>query len=298
MDRFDAMGVLLTVIEAGSLSAGSRRLGMPLATVSRRVSELEAHLKARLLNRSTRRLDLTDAGRAYVDACKRILDEVGAAERAAAGEYSAPKGELVITAPMVFGRLHVLPIVTEFLLAYAEVTVRLELGDRVSHLMDEHLDLAVRIGTLPDSGFKATSVGALRRVVCASPGYLSARGLPRSPADLSRHDGITFEATADRWSFGSGKGDKPVPIRPRLVVNTAEAAADAARAGLGVTRLLSYQIDAARRAGELVVLLEDFEPAPIPVSLVFSAQQRVAVKLRAFLDFAAPRLRDRLGRLA
>lgn len=300
MDRFDAMTVLLAAVEAGSLSAGGRRLGMPLATVSRKVSELEAHLKARLLNRSTRRLELTDAGRDYVEACKRILDEVGEAERAAAGEYRLPQGELVITAPVVFGRLHVLPIVTEFLLAYPEVTVRLLLGDRVSHLLEEHLDLAVRIGTLPDSGFTATAVGSLRRVVCASPAYLALRGEPRSPAELSAHHCITFDAVeaADRWAFRVGAQTLAVPIRSRLIVNTAEAAVDAAKAGLGVTRLLSYQIDAARRAGELAVVLAAFEPEPIPVSLVFNAQQRITQKLRAFLDFAAPRLRDRFAALA
>jgi DNA-binding transcriptional LysR family regulator len=300
MDRFDAMTVLLAAVDAGSLSAGGRRLGMPLATVSRKVSELEAHLKARLLNRSTRRLELTDAGRDYVEACKRILDEVGEAERAAAGEYRLPQGELVITAPVVFGRLHVLPIVTEFLLAYPEVTVRLLLGDRVSHLLEEHLDLAVRIGALPDSGFKATAVGSLRRVVCASPAYLALRGEPQSPAALSAHHCITFDAVeaADHWAFRVGAQTLAVPIRSRLIVNTAEAAVDAAKAGLGVTRLLSYQIDAARRVAELAVVLAAFEPPPIPVHLVFNAHQRIAQKLRAFVDFATPRMRDRLRDLA
>jgi DNA-binding transcriptional LysR family regulator len=300
MDRFDAMTVFLAVVEAGSLSAAGRRLGMPLATVSRKVSELETHLKARLLNRSTRRLELTDTGRAYADACKRILVEVGEAERAATGEYSAPKGELVITAPMVFGRLHVLPVVTEFLLAYPAVNVRLTLGDRIAQLLDEHLDLAVRIGTLPDSSFKATGVGWLRRVVCGSPAYLASHGVPRMPADMGMHDCITFDAvgSADQWVFRFEKSESAVPVHSRLVVNTAEAAVDAAKAGLGLTRLLSYQIDAARRAGDLAVVLEAFEPPPIPVSLVFNAQQRIPLKLRAFLDFAAPRLRERMLALA
>ena len=294
------MTVFLAVVEAGSLSAAGRRLGMPLATVSRKVSELESHLKARLLNRSTRRLELTETGRSYVDACKRILVEVGEAERAAAGEYSAPKGELVITAPMVFGRLHVLPVVTEFLLAYPAVNVRLALGDRITHLLDEHLDLAVRIGTLPDSTFKATGVGWLRRVVCGSPAYLASHGVPRTPADVGKHDCITFDAVAspDQWVFRFEKRESAVPVHSRLVVNTAEAAVDAAKAGLGLTRLLSYQIDAARRAGDLAVVLEAFEPPPIPVSLVFNAQQRIPLKLRAFLDFAAPRLRERMLVLA
>jgi DNA-binding transcriptional LysR family regulator len=300
MDRFDAMSVFLAVVEAGSLSAAGRRLDMPLATVSRKVSELETHLKARLLNRSTRRLELTDTGRAYVDACKRILVEVGEAERAATGEYSAPKGELVITAPVVFGRLHVLPVVTEFLLAFPAVNVRLALGDRITHLLDEHLDLAVRIGTLPDSSFKATGVGWLRRVVCGSPAYLASHGVPQTPADLDNHDCVTFDALAspDQWVFRYEQSELAVPVHSRLVVNTVEAAVDAARTGLGLTRLLSYQIDAARRAGDLAVVLEAFEPPPIPVSLVFNAQQRIPLKLRAFLDFAAPRLRERMLVLA
>lgn len=170
------------------------------------------------------------------------------------------------------------------------------LGDRISHLLDEHLDLAVRIGPLPDSSFKATGVGWLRRVVCGSPAYLAARGSPEVPADVGTHDCITFDAVEapERWTFRVGKSDLAVAVHSRLVVNTAEAAVDAARAGLGLTRLLSYQIDAACRAGELTVLLAAFEPPPISVSLVFDAQQRIPLKLRAFLDFAAPRLRERL----
>ena len=302
MDRFDAMNVLLNVVEAGSLSAAGRRLGMPLATVSRKLAELESHLNARLLNRSTRKMELTDTGRGYVEACKRILEEVGQAERAAAGEYSTPRGDLVITAPMAFGRLHVLPLVTEFLHAFPAVDVRLVLGDRVSHLLDEHLDLAVRIGPLQDSNFKAQAVGTLRHVVCASPAYLADHGTPKAPGDVATHACITFGALVapDRWVFheGKGKAEVAVPVHSRLVVNTAEAAADAAASGLGLTRLLSYQADAARRAGDLALVLEAFEPPPLPVSLVFHAHQRIPLKLRAFLDFAAPRLRERLLRIA
>ena len=184
MDRFESMTVLLTAVEAGSLSAAGRRLGMPLATVSRKVSELETHVKARLLSRSTRKLTLTDAGRDYVVACKRILEDVNEAERAASGEYSAPRGELIVTAPIVFGRLHVLPVTTEFLAAYPEVAVRLVLGDRVVNLLEDQVDLAVRIGELPDSSLIATRVGTIRRVVCGSPDVL--RG--------ARHAGIPSRA--------------------------------------------------------------------------------------------------------
>ena len=296
MDRLDAMTVFLAVVDEGTLSGAGRRLAMPLATVSRNLAELEAHLGARLLNRSTRRLELTEPGRAYAQACRRILDQVGDAEAAAAGEYDVPRGQLAVTAPIVFGRLHVLPVVSEFLAANAEVDVRLSLGDRVAHLIDEHVDVAVRIGALPDSRLNALAVGTLRPLVCASPAYLKVHGTPRTPADLARHRCIVFDAMTPRaWHFG-GAPDF-TPARPRLAVNTAEAAVDAAVAGVGVTRVLSYQADAALRDKRLRRLLRAFEPAPVPVHLVWDGQQRIASKLRAFLDFAGPRLRQRLAAL-
>ncbi|RWE87286.1 LysR family transcriptional regulator [Mesorhizobium sp.] len=296
MDRLEAMSLFVAAVEAGSLSAAGRRFGIPLATVSRKVSDLERHLKTRLLNRSTRQLTLTDAGHAYLAACRRILDEVGEAERAAAGEYSAATGELIITAPIVFGRLHVLPVVTGFLAAYPDVTIRLMLADRITQLSEEHIDLAVRIGELPDSSLVATRIGSIRRVVCASPAYLAQHGMPETPRDLAAHNCITFEGlTAPAaWTFATGKTELAVPIRSRLRVNTAEAAVDAAIAGVGLTRVLSYQITAAVRAGTLCTVLEAFEPQPWPVSLVHAGQGLLPVKLRAFVDFAAPRLKKRL----
>lgn len=298
MDRLDAMSLFVSTVEAGSLSAAARRAGMPLATVSRKLSDLEKHLKTRLLNRSTRRLTLTDAGQSYLVACRRILDEVGEAERAAAGEYLSPTGELVISAPVVFGRLHVLPIVTDFLAAYPQVDIRLTLSDRITQLVEEHIDLALRIGELPDSALVAMRVGSIRRIVCASPTYLAEHGTPAKPQDLAGQDCITFEGLAApaTWSFGAGKTEIQVAVRSRLQVNKAEAAIDAAIAGLGLTKVLSYQADAAVRAGTLQVVLEPFEPPPWPVSLVHAGQGRLPVKLSAFLDFAAPRLKDRLAR--
>lgn len=296
MDRLDAMHVFLAVVDAGSLSGAGRRLAMPLATVSRKLAELEAHLGARLLNRSTRRLELTDPGRAYEQACRRILDEVQGAERAVAGEYDAPRGELAITAPIVFGRLHVLPVVNAFLRLHAEVDVRLSLGDRVAHLIDEHVDVAVRIGALPDSRLNALALGTLRLVACASPAYLRAHGTPRTPDDLARHRCISFDSPfPSAWRFANAR--EFVPARPRLAVNTAEAAVDAAIAGVGVARVLSYQADGALRGRQLRRVLRAFEPEPVPVQLVWDGQQRVTSKLRSFLDFAAPRLRDRLAAL-
>ncbi|HEX9768004.1 MAG TPA: LysR family transcriptional regulator [Kiloniellales bacterium] len=300
MDRLESMSMLVTAADAGSLSAASRRLGRPLTTVSRRISALEAHLGTRLLNRSSRRLTLTDAGRSYVAACKRILDDVKEAERAAIGEYSAPRGELTVTAPIVFGRLHVLPVVTEFLKAYPEIDIRMVLADRVVNLVEDHVDLAVRIGDLPDSGLVATRVGAIRRVVCASPAYFSLRGTPRRPGELGAHDCVSFEGlmVPEAWTFAIERSLASVPIHSRLVVNTAEAAVDAAIAGVGIARVLSYQIAAAMRAGTLAIALREFEPAPWPISLVYGGGRPVPLKLRAFLDFAAPRLKARLAESA
>jgi DNA-binding transcriptional LysR family regulator len=300
MDRLDSMSILVTAAEAGSLSAAARRLGIPLATVSRRVSELEAHLKTRLLRRSSRRLALTDAGQSYVAACRRILEQVAEAERAAAGEYSAPRGELILSAPVAFGRRHVLPVAIDFLKAFPEIDIRLQLTDRSVNLLDDHVDLAIRIGELPDSSLVAARVGFIRRVACASPVYFDQRGLPAAPADLAGHDCIAFEPlmAADLWSFASGGTSVSVAIHARLVVNTAEAAVDAAVAGVGIARVLSYQAADALAAGTLRLALQDFEPAPWPVSLVHAGQPLLPIKLRAFRDFAAPRLKAALAPVA
>jgi DNA-binding transcriptional LysR family regulator len=293
MDRLESMSVLVAVVSAGSFSGASRQLRMPLPTVSRKVSELESHVKAKLLVRSTRKLVLTEVGQSYVAACKRILDEVAEAERGASGEYNAPRGELMLTAPVVFGRLHVLPVAAEFLKAYPEVDVRLMLTDRPLNLIDDHLDLAVRIGTLPDSRLVAVRVGQIRNVVCASPVYMEVRGNPKSPEDLKTHDCVTFAGLtgAESWTF---RAEQSVRVHSRLVVNTAETAIDAAIAGIGLTRVLSYQIADAVKAGKLAIVLKRFEPAPLPVSLIYTRETLLTAKLRAFVDFVTPRFRARL----
>jgi DNA-binding transcriptional LysR family regulator len=302
MDRLEAMSVLVAAVETGSLSAAGRKLGMPLPTVSRKLSDLEAHLRTRLLNRTTRRLMLTDAGSAYLEASRRILDEVGNAERRAAGEYNEPRGHLAITAPIVFGRLHVLPVISGFLAKYPQIDVRLRLSDRNAHLVDEQLDVAVRIGRLSDSSLKAMRVGEVRYVICASPGYLKKHTQPQAPQDLSSLDCITFDdaATATVWSFAARAARKKVQsvqIRSRLSVNTAEAAIDAAIAGLGVTRVLSYQAADAVAHGKLKIVLSAFEREPLPVSLVHAGQGLLPLKTRSFLEFAAAGLRRRLAAL-
>jgi DNA-binding transcriptional LysR family regulator len=299
MDRLEAMSLLVSVAEAGSLSAASRRLGVPLPTVSRKISDLEAHLRTRLLTRSTRKLALTDAGAAYVAAAKRILDEVGEAERAASGEHAALRGDLVITAPMAFGRLHVLPVIAEFLAQWPEIDVRLVLSDRNLHLIDDHVDIAVRIGSLADSALVSTRVGAVRSVVCGSPAYFAGHGVPERPEDLSALTAVTFNpfSSSHHWAFPDPKSkrDLHVQMRSRLAVNTAEAAIDGAAAGLGVTRVFSYQAAQAVLDGRLEVVLPEYEPAPLPVSLIHGHQGLTPLKVRMLLDFAAPRLRARLG---
>jgi DNA-binding transcriptional LysR family regulator len=292
MDRIEAMTVLVAVAEAGSLSAAGRRLGQPLSTVSRKLSDLEAHLGARLLLRTSRSVTLTEAGHSYVAACRRILGDLAEADRAAAGEYGQARGDLVVTAPVVFGRRHLVPVIAAFLLDHPAIDVTLTLSDRMLHLLDDHVDVALRIGALPDSSLVALRLGEVRPVVCASPAYLARRGTPQRPADLAGHCCITFTALSvpDRWSFPSGD----VAVHARLSVNTAEAAIDAAEAGLGITRVLSYQIAPLRRAGRMLTVLDGFAPDPVPVSLVHPGQGRMPQKLRAFLDFAAPRLRAAL----
>lgn len=296
MDRFEGMSIALAVAEAGSLSAAARRQNMPLATVSRKVSELEAHLRTKLFNRSSRALVPTDAGRSYIAAAKRILADVAEAERAAVGEYTTPRGELNVSAPVALGRLHLQPVLTEFLAAFPQVDVQLSLLDQAVNLVEEYVDVALRIGPHADSSLIAVRVGDIRRVMCASPAYLKLRGMPKAPDDLTTHDCISFPPIQlpNIWRFSKDQTDYAVPVRSRLVVSNLESACDAACAGIGVTVVFSYHVADAIRSGELVPLLADFQPPPLPVSFMYSPNRFMPVKLRAFLDFALPRLKARI----
>ncbi|MCP3381742.1 MULTISPECIES: LysR family transcriptional regulator [unclassified Bradyrhizobium] len=296
MDRLDAMSVLLAAVESGSLSKASRELRLPLATVSRKVAELEAHLKATLLIRSAKGLELTPAGRSYVTSAKSILEQLSEAERAASGEYSEPKGDLVVTAPIMFGRMHVLPVVTRFLEAFSEVSVGLVLTDRVAHFLEDQVDVALRLGMLPDSNLIAARVGEVRHVICASPDYLAANGIPATLDDLDKHRLVSFQSVSalSTWTFEHDGAERTISFRSRLSVNTIDAAIDAALAGAGLVRAVSYQIADHVRAGRLAVVLESFEPQLRPVHLVYDTQSRLPLKLRAFVDFVVPRLRERL----
>jgi DNA-binding transcriptional LysR family regulator len=300
MDRFDAIRTLLAAVDGGSLSAASRKLRMPLPTVSRKVSELEAHLGTQLVVRTSRKLVLTVAGSAFVAAGRRVLEDLEEAERAAAGEYRIPRGELLVTASIMFGKIYVTPIALAFLAAYPEVTIRVVLADHVVDLVENHIDVAVRIGRLPDSGLVAARVGDIHWVICASPAYLEAHGKPVTPGDLSKHHCIGFEGlqTVRTWPFGSGPEARTVPIEPRFSANTADAVIEAAVAGIGIARLTSYQAAKAIRDGKLVSLLRGFAPESLPVHLVHTGPPLVPLKMRAFLDFASPRLKAGLANIA
>lgn len=297
MDRLEAMSVIVAVTETGSFSAASRRLGTPVATVSRKVAELETRLKAELFQRSSRRMTLTDAGRTYVEACRRIIEQVDDAERQVSGEYRSPKGDLVVTTPWGLGHTHLLPIAVEFLDAYPEIGLRLLLTDRIVDTAEDNIDVAVRIGSLPESSMIATRIGSIRLVVCASPAYLASRGRPQTPDHLRDRDCIAINdvAASNAWKFRRGKRASLVPIQSRLCVNTSEAAVLAAIAGAGLTRVMSYKMDTARRAGSLELVLEAFEPEPLPVHIVYSPRKPVPLKLRAFLNWVTPRLKAKLA---
>ena len=293
MDRLDAMRTFVAVAEAQGFAAAGRRLATSPPAVTRAIAALEGRLGVRLMHRTTRALRLTEAGTRFLADCKRILGEIEEAETSAAGAHATPRGQLALTAPSMFGRMHVAPIVLDFLKLHPQLLIRMMLLDRVVDLMEEGLDVAVRIVHLPDSSLMAVRVGAVRRVVCGSPRYLEARGTPQTPAELARFDTIAFSGgeTAPEWSFASAAG--AISVRPptQLIVNSADVAIAAAIAGRGLTRVLSYQIAPALKAGRLKIVLADYEPPPLPIHLVHREGARASARVRAFVDFAAERLR-------
>lgn len=292
MDRLDELSIFVAIIDTGSLAGAARLLRRSRPAVTRALAALEERAGARLIARTTRQLMATEVGRELALSARRILTEYDASLSGVAG---APvRGLLRITAPLAFGRRHVTPIVAEFLDLHPEVQVELVLADRNLDLIEEDLHLAVRIGPLPSSRLIVRKVGEVRRILVASPAYLERRGVPKRPADLAGHDTIASIAAGQTllWRFaGSGRGSG-VMVRPRLIVNEIEAALTAARSGHGVARALSYQAAPDLAAGTLVRLLRDWEPPPLPVQLVVPSGQRVAPKVRAFLDHAAARLQQ------
>ena len=290
MDRLESMRVFVAVAEAEGFAPAARRLAMSPAAVTRAVAALEERIGAQLLRRTTRIVRLTEAGGRFLADCKRILAEIDEAESSAAGSHAEPRGQLAVTAPVMFGRMYVAPVALDFLARHPRVTTRLLFLDRVVDLIDEGLDVAIRIAHLPDSSLRAVQVGSVRRVVCAAPAYLAARGTPRTPADLARHDAIGFSvgALAEPWAFAYGETVSPPA---QLVVNSNDVAIAAAIAGRGVARVLSYQIAPELRAGTLEIVLADFEPPRVPISVVYAEARRAAAKVRAFVDFAVERFR-------
>lgn len=298
MDRLAALEAFVLAVDRGSLSSAARTLGKSAASVTRAISGLEKRVGTMLLSRTTRSLKVTEAGERYLATARRVLADLAAAEATTNAELSAPRGVLTVTAPHAFGGLHVRSIVDAFIAAYPEARARLLLLDRLVHLVDEGIDVAVRIAHLPDSALVATAVGEVRRIVCASPAYLAAHGRPRAPADLASHRCIAFTGATpgDVWTFGgASKRTSQVRVRPVLSVNVAGAAIASAIDGVGVVAALSYQVKDALGSGALVRLLPAFEPAPLPVHLVYPAASAQVAKVRAFVGMAAPRLRVALG---
>lgn len=293
MDKFSSMRVFIAVAEAEGFAPAARHLGMSPPAVTRAVAALEERIGTRLLNRTTRIVRLTEAGVRFLADAKRILAEIEEAEAAAAGDHAQPRGLLTVTAPVMFGRMHFAPLVLDFLALHPEVSIRTLLLDRVADLLDEGIDLALRIAHLPDSSLNAVKVGYVRRVTCAAPDYLARRGVPQHPSELAQHDTIGFWAQGVEADWVFGPEARPFRIRPpaRMVVNAADVAIAAALAGHGITRVLSYQIAEPLKQGRLKLILEDYERPPIPIHLVHAEGRRVSARLRAFLDFAADRLR-------
>ncbi|MCA9660645.1 MAG: LysR family transcriptional regulator [Myxococcales bacterium] len=287
------MRVFVRVAECRGFAEAARQLGISRAAVTRAVSALEERLGVRLLSRTTRSVSLTEAGASYFEDCQRILADIDDAAAAAAGSNLRPRGTLRVTSSVLFGQLHVLPIVTDYLDAFPEAQVQALFVDRVTHMIDEGIDVAVRLGRLPDSSLMATRVGSVRRVICASPGYLERRGVPEDPGALSGHQVVVGGDESERVEWRLSEGGEPcvVRVRPRLACSTNHAAISAALAGWGLARVLSYQIGAALASGELVAVLEDYEPPPIPVHVVWSGGRRAPAKVRAFVDLAVERLR-------
>jgi DNA-binding transcriptional LysR family regulator len=300
MDRAEAIAVFVEVAERRSFVAAARRLRRSPAAVTRIIGELESRLGVRLLNRTTRAVSLTEAGDRFLAGARRVLADLEEIEQAAAGAGTAPRGELRLTAPILFGRLHVLPVVTEFLGRFPDVSVMLSLLDRPVDLVEEGLDIAVRIGALAESSAVATRVGAVGRIVVASPDYVAGRGTPRTPADLAAHAVVAFSGIGgvEHWIFRNEAGEASVSIKPRLVVTTADAALDAARAGVGITRVLSYQAADDITRGWLLRLLSAYEGVELPIHLLYPGGRHPPPKLRAFVDFARPRLRRRCEAVA
>jgi DNA-binding transcriptional LysR family regulator len=295
MDRLDELAIFVAVAEQGSFVAAARLLGRSPSAATRAVSALEDRLAIRLFNRTTRSVALTDEGARYLDRCRRALAAFDELALSAASEQAEPTGTLTLTAPEMFGRLHLLPIAQDFMRDYPEVSVSLLLLNRIVSFVDEGIDLGVRIAHLPDSSLRAIAVGHVSRVACASPSYLARRGVPASPGEFVGHDAVAVSSTPERWIFADGGSEQSVAVGARLVVNTVQAALDAAVADGGIVRALSYQTAPLEASGALRRILVAFEPPPIPIHIVHPAGRHLSPKIRLFIDRAATALRGKFA---
>jgi len=293
LDRFQAMTVFAKVIDAGGFAGAARQLNMSPASVTRIVAILENALGTRLLMRTTRTMKLTETGERYLEDCRRILAELQQAEAAASGSYFAPVGTLTVSAPILFGRTHIMPILQGFLERHPKVIGRSLFVDRMTNLVEEGIDVAVRIGHLTDASYLATRVGATHRVVCGSPDYLRRNGIPHEPADLVNHRIISSTAawSSHEWRFGPDS-TTVVRIDPAMLCNTNDAAIAAAIAGFGLTRVLGYQVAQELRSGVLQAVLEPFDEPRLPIHVVHAERQHAPAKIRLFIDMAIERLRS------
>lgn len=289
MDRFDAMHAFVSVADLKGFAPAARRLGLSASAVTRLVAALEERVGARLLQRTTRSVTLTDVGARYLERARRILGDIEEAEAFTRSERAMPSGRLVVSAPLVFGRLHVGPIMAAYLKKYPTVSGELRLSDRNLNLIDDGIDLAVRIGHLPDSGIVARRVGDMRRLVVASPRYLKKRGVPRKPGELAGHDIIQFMSTSSlsEWRFVEGGKEVRIPHSSRYSTNSVDAAVLYAEQDGGLAMVLAYQVAEALKAGRLKTLLAEFEPPPLPINLVYPTSRLLSAKVRAFIDVVA-----------
>jgi DNA-binding transcriptional LysR family regulator len=301
MDRLDAMKVFVVTLDEGSLAAAGRKLGRSPAAVSRAIAFLEERVGTELLHRTTRSIKLSEAGERYAATCRRVLTELEDADVAAAGEHAVPRGTLTISAPIISGEVVLRPILDAFLDAYPTVSARVMLMDRHVNLMEEGIDVALRIGHLEDSSMIALRVGEVRRVVVASPRYLKQHPRIEQPADLAKHQMITMAHFTNSWTFAPAPGSsvpRTVQFTPRLMTNSTRSAVASAVSGLGVTRLFSYQVTGQVQQGELEVVLAACEDPPMPVHVISPHGRLALPKVRSFVDFAVPRLRTQFARLA
>lgn len=285
MDRLQTLEMFVAVADQGGFAAAARALRVSPPAVTRGIAELETRLGVVMFHRSTRAVTLTDEGAGFLEKARRIINELGETERALSGAQSAPRGQLYVTAPVAFGRLHVLPVVTELLDRHPDLKIRMMLIDRNVRIIEEGIDVAVRIGPLADSTLKAVQIGAVRQVLVASPAYLARSGVPVAPRDLIHHHLIasTGPRAASEWRFGLRR-ETQIAVQPRLLVNTVDASVAAAEAGVGIANLLSYQAEDALRAGRLIEVLRPDAPEPLPVHLLFEASRSAAAGVRAFIE--------------